>query len=234
VQLVELAQASTTAIPPARREWVSRLRLLAERHATWPAGKKPGDGIDFTEVVAALHRHATRDMLLCVDAGTFAAPVYRHFPFAPPQRLMAPLSGAMGYGVPAAVASQLRYPNRKVVCLVGDGGFLMTGNEMIAAVERQLPIVFVLSHNSAYGSIRIHQEKIYPGRHRGTTLFNPHFADVAKAFGMQSHRITDAGSVDQAVAAALAASEPVFLEVMSSLQAVLPQAEAGRLERDVA
>jgi hypothetical protein len=140
-------------------------------------------------VVRALHRHGPRDLIVTVDAGTFAVPAYRHFPWTPPQRLMAPLSGAMGYGVPAAIATQLRHPDRRVVCLVGDGGFMMTGNEMIAAVERQLPILFILSNNASYASIRIHQDREYPGRHRGTSLFNPDFTALAAAFGMRSQRL---------------------------------------------
>lgn len=220
-------------VPAPRRAWAQRLRSFAEQYARLPE-TTAGRDAHFAAVVAALRSHAPRDAVICLDAGAFAAPVYRHFPFVPPQRLMAPLSGAMGYGVPAAVAAKLRAPRRKVVCLVGDGGFMMTGNEMIAAVERQLPIVFILSHNRSYGSIRIHQDREYPGRHRGTSLFNPDFTALAASFGMKSQRIDRAEEVEQAVKQALDHDGPVLLEVMTCPGTALPRPEQSLLERDVA
>ena len=89
----------------------------------------------------------------------------------------------------AAVATALREPHRRVICMVGDGGFMMTGNEMIAAVQRRLPILFILANNGSYASIRIHQERAYPSRHPGTDLFNPDFLSIAQGFGLQSERI---------------------------------------------
>ncbi len=217
-----LARALCTGTPqPPRPDWCGTLRALYEGIAAWPR-RTPSDGIDFNDVVRALHRHAPDDLIMTVDAGTFAVPVYRHVAWRPTQRLMAPLAGAMGYGVPAAIAAQLRHPQRRVVCLVGDGGFMMTGNEMIAAVERTLPILFVLSNNASYASIRIHQEREYPGRHRGTGLFNPDFTALAAAFGMRSQRLDDPAAVDATVADLMASRAPAFLEVRTSLQAVLP------------
>src|SRR5690606_24432519 len=115
-----------------------------------------------------------------------------------------------------------RHPRRKVLCLVGDGGFMMTGNEMIAAAERRLPILFVLSNNGSYASIRIHQEHQYPGRVSGTSLHNPDFQALAAAFGMPCRRIEHAGQIDDIVAHAMAQDGPMFVEVRSSLSAVLP------------
>ena len=128
----------------------------------------------------------------------------------------------MGYGTPAAIASQLRSTGQRVVCLVGDGGFMMTGNEMIVAVDRQLPILFILSNNQSYGSIRVHQERQYPGRHVGTSLTNPDFVGIARAFGIQAERVGTADQIDAALARGLAARQPYFIEVMSSLSASFP------------
>ena len=212
-------------LPPVtdkRRNWSQSLRGIFDAHATWPT-KEADDGITFAHVVRALAQQAPKDAIICLDAGTFAAPVYRHFPFTYPQRLMAPLSGAMGYGTPAAVATQLRLPHAKVICMVGDGGFMMTGNEMIAAVERKLPILFILSNNNSYASIRIHQERQYPSRHVGTSLFNPDFIRIAEGFGMQHEAVTEADQIDAAIARGLAAKGPYFMEVKTSLKVVLPQ-----------
>ncbi len=222
VALVRALTPPNAAKPwDARAAWAKRLHELHEKHRAWPE-RQPADGIDFSYVVRVLREQASADAIVCLDAGTFAAPVYRHFGFVPPQRLMSPLSGTMGYGTPAAIASQLRHPGRQVICMVGDGGFMMTGNEMIAAVERKLPILFILANNGSYASIRIQQEMHYPGRVVGTSLFNPDFQQVARAFGMQAARIERREDVAEAIRAGLAAKGPYFIEVKSSLAVTLP------------
>ncbi len=218
----DLTPRAQAAVSDVRRDWCLQLRGIFENIAAWPA-VQADDGIAFSDVVRALARQAPANAILCLDAGTFAAPVYRHFPFTYPQRLMAPLSGAMGYGTPAAIASQLRQPQARVICLVGDGGFMMTGNEMIAAIERRLPILFILSNNDAYASIRIHQERQHPGRHVGTSLFNPDFVRIAEGFGMPAERITENAAIADALARGLAATGPYFIEVKTSLKAILPR-----------
>ena len=109
--------------------------------------------------------------------------------------------------------------------MVGDGGFMMTGNEMIAAVARKLPILFILSNNGSYGSIRAHQDRDYPGRHLGTDLFNPDFTRVAQAFGMAAERVTHAGEIDAALNRGLTANAPYFIEVSTRLSAVPPRGD---------
>lgn len=216
-----LVPAHSPKLPAARAVWRTRLKGIFDAHAAWPQ-RKADDGIDFALVVKSVREQAKADAIVCLDAGTFAAPVYRHFGFVPPQRLMSPLSGTMGYGTPAAIASQLRFPGRQVICMVGDGGFMMTGNEMIAAVERKLPILFILANNASYASIRIQQELHYPGRILGTNLFNPDFEQIARAFGMQAQRIARAEEVAGAIATGLAAGAPYFIEVETSLAVTLP------------
>ncbi|MYZ43011.1 thiamine pyrophosphate-dependent enzyme [Schauerella aestuarii] len=205
----------------AREAWAASLRGIHDRRAAWPVCTA-ADGVPFVNVVRALAEAATDDVMICLDAGTFAAPVYRHFPFVYPQRLMASQSGAMGYGTPAAIAAQLRYPAARVVCVIGDGGFMMTGNEMMAAAERQLPILFIVSNNNCYGSIRLHQARTYPGRYVGTNLASPDFVMMARAFGMQAEYVTQADEVDAAIQRGLTARMPYFIEVRTSLAAILP------------
>ncbi|NQW83383.1 MAG: pyruvate decarboxylase [Alcaligenaceae bacterium] len=214
-------QAPAPTISAARLNWLKALRGHSESWAAWPA-RQAKAGVNFTEVVRALKAYAPPDTTICLDAGTFAAPVYRHFTFTTGQRLMAPLAGAMGYGTPAAVACALREPTRTTICIVGDGGFLMTGNEMILAVERKLPIIFIVSNNASYGSIRLHQEHGYPGRVSGTSLFNPDFYELARSFGMASARITHKEEIDAVIQAAFQSNAPILLEVNTSLDAILP------------
>ncbi len=205
----------------ARIAWHQALRIHAQSWWKWP--ERPArQGINFTEVVRSVMDQAPADTTICLDAGTFAAPVYRHFTFRQGQRLMAPLAGAMGYGTPAALSCALRAPERTTICMVGDGGFMMTGNEMILAVERQLPIVFIVANNGSYGSIRLHQERGYPGRVSGTTLFNPDFHDLALSFGMQAIRLSNKDDIQRVIGQALAARKPVLIDVRASLDAILP------------
>ncbi|MDN3988834.1 thiamine pyrophosphate-dependent enzyme [Zwartia vadi] len=216
-----LTQANATQPGTERQEWLKILRQHSQPYAAWP-NRKAKKGVNFTEVVRAVADMATPDTTVCLDAGTFAAPVYRHFCLKTGQRLMAPLAGAMGYGTPAALACALRQPERMTICMVGDGGFLMTGNEMILAVDRKLPIVFIVSNNASYGSIRLHQERSYPGRVSGTSLFNPDFCTLATSFGMKAARIQEQAEIDSVLRAAMTERAPILIEVNTSLDAILP------------
>jgi acetolactate synthase I/II/III large subunit len=203
-----------------RSDWTRKLRSIFERYAAWPK-HAVNDGVPFSEVVRSLAIQVPGDVAICLDTGMFAAPVYRHFPFAFPQILMASQCGAMGYGTSAAVATQLRRPGKKTVCIVGDGGFLMTGPEMIAAIERKLPILFILSNNNCYGSIRLHQHRKYPGRHVGTNLFNPDFLTLAQGFGAVAERLARTEDVHDAIARGLASESTYLIEISTSLDAIL-------------
>jgi acetolactate synthase-1/2/3 large subunit len=216
-----LTQANTTQPNTARQAWLQTLRQHSQPYAAWP-NRQAKQGVNFTEVVQAVAENASRNTTICLDAGTFAAAVYRHFNFKSGQRLMAPLAGAMGYGTPAALACAMREPDRTTICMVGDGGFLMTGNEMILAVERKLPIIFIVSNNSSYGSIRLHQERGYPGRVSGTSLFNPDFYTLATSFGMKAARIQEKSDIEAVIKHALETREPLLIEVNTSLDAILP------------
>ncbi len=222
---VELARAlaasqEAAAPSPQRQAWIKSLRGIHEERAAWPQ-ITADDGVPFVDVVKCLHRLAPAELSLCLDAGTFAAPVYRHFAFRASQRLLASFSGSMGYGTPAAVVAGMRDGSRKVVCMVGDGGFLMTGNEILVAVDRQLPILFVLSNNNCYGSIRIHQDRTYPGRHVGTTLNSPDFIGMARSFGLVAELVENTSQIEPALQRGLDAKVPYFIAVRTSLAAVL-------------
>ena len=214
-----------------RKPWRDKLISRRRQWATWPAAMAFDDGMAFAEVVKLLERRASPDWVVCVDAGTFAAPVYRHWRFAPPQRLLAPLVGAMGYGTPAALVAQMRMPDRVVVCLLGDGCFQMTGQEMVLAAERQLPILFIVANNAAYASIRIHQDVHFPGRHRGTSLQNPDFVALMRGYGVEAEKAETMAEFEEILDRLLERwhdspkSRRAFgIEVKTSLLASLPAA----------
>ncbi|MCK6452168.1 MAG: thiamine pyrophosphate-dependent enzyme [Alphaproteobacteria bacterium] len=210
---------------PDRAAWIERLG--AERRKIAALRRVDvDDGVPFELVVDAVGRHLPKDGIVTVDAGSFGAPVYRVVPFTPPQRLLAPISGAMGFGVPAAVASALRDPGRAVVCFVGDGGFLMTGSELAVAIERRLPIKLFLAENRMYGSIRIQQEREYPGRVSGTSFANPDFALIGRAYGAAVTRIRSVAEL-ATIPQVLAAPGLQFVLVEASVRAILPNGGGG-------
>ncbi|UOD49886.1 thiamine pyrophosphate-dependent enzyme [Orrella daihaiensis] len=204
--------------------WLQSWQTFREQYMEWPSFEQRDDGVEFAEVVKAISDMADKNLTICLDAGTFAAPVYRHVPFTPGRRLMSPLSGAMGYGTPAAMACALRDPTREIVCMVGDGGMLMTGQEMILAVERKLPVLMVVSSNGTYGSIRKHQEQHYPGRISGTSLFNPDFVAMAKSYGMPAWRIETQHQIREIISQARdhirSQSGPALIDVKTNLKAI--------------
>lgn len=224
-----LAQLTRAAgeIGERRASWASRLATMRAEHAQ-PKAKQVQDGLPFESVVDLLGRHLADDAIVTVDAGTFGAPVYRVVPFRGRQRLLAPISGAMGFGIPAAVAAALREPSRPVICLVGDGGFLMTGGELAVALERELDLKVILSENGIYASIRIHQERDYPGRTIGTSFTNPDFELIGRAYGCEVTRIHDEAGLAR-MPELLARKGRQFIIVATSVQAVLGMAPEIKL-----
>ena len=216
---LELCQAGA---PAGRGAWCAELRGLQAAEAAWTE-RTAEDGVVFPNVVAALGRALGDDAIVTLDAGTFGAPFYRKIAWKPGQRLLAPIAGSMGYGMPAAVAAALRHPDRPVICAVGDGGFLMTGSELAVAAARGVRnLKVLLSENGSYASIRIHQERAHPGRVSGTDLVNPDLAMMGAAYGYPVMVVRHEHEVPGLVAA-LVAPGPLFAVVHSSLSAVLPR-----------
>lgn len=207
--------------PAGRAAWNAELRALHSADAAWTP-RTATDGVVFPNVVAALGKRLADDAIVTLDAGTFGAPFYRKVAWKPGQRLLAPIAGSMGYGMPAAVAAALRHPGRPVICAVGDGGFLMTGSELAVAAARGVPLKVLLSENGSYASIRIHQERAHPGRVSGTDLVNPDLAMMGRAYGYPVMVVREEHEVP-ALIEALVAPGPLFAVVHSSLSAVLPK-----------
>jgi acetolactate synthase-1/2/3 large subunit len=130
----------------------------------------------------------------------------------------------MGYGVPSAVAAKLVHPERPVVAFCGDGGFMMTGQELATAVQYDLPIIVVVVNNGMYGTIRMHQEREYPGRVSGTALRNPDFAALARAYGAHGECVTATAEFEPALERSLASGKPAVIEVRIDPDAITPRA----------
>ncbi len=204
---------------PARTAWRAALNQRARALAAYTPAR-PSDGVDFGAVVDAFGRRAAADAVVITDAGNFGSWVHRHWPWQPGNLLLGLVGGAMGFGVPGAVAAALRLPGRQVLSFIGDGGMLMTGGELATAVQAGAALKLIVSNNRSYGTIRLYQERDYPRRISGTDLANPDFAAWAQSFGAEGIAIAREDEIEDAVERTLAAEGSVVLEVRSSLEAI--------------
>ena len=219
VQVLNSLSQSVRVGSALRERWVSDVNA-ATRAAQKFNSPMPDDGVDFGLVTVALAKLAPADAVITTDAGNMSTWHHRHWVMTPKGTLLGCIAGAMGYGVPAAVAAQLVYPNRMAICFVGDGGVLMTGNELATAMAYGLAPKIVISNNNIYGTIRSHQEKNYAGRVSGTNLVNPDFTAWAKSFGAEAFELAMGDNVEAVVGAFLASKGAAVLHVKSSAKAL--------------
>ena len=147
------------------------------------AQPREGVALDLGQVVMEMRRALPADSIICNGAGNFSGWWHRYWPYAAQPSQLAPTNGSMGYGVPAAVAAALRFPERLAIAAAGDGDFLMNGQELATAVQHNANLLVLVVDNGAYGTIRMHQERDYPERISGTALRSPDFAALARAYG---------------------------------------------------
>ena len=205
-----------------RRGWVSNLHAV-HRRVTKPDWEQMPDGVNFSAVIAAVNKHLADDATVTSDAGNFATFVHRYLLMKPGQMFLASVVGAMGSGLPMAVAACLRRPDTQVIAFAGDGGALMTGNELATARQYRVNPVFIVSDNNCYGTITQHHDMRYPGRpyQAATQLTNPDFAIWATAFGAKGMTIHDETEVEGVIAEALSVrDQPVVVHVHTSLQQI--------------
>jgi acetolactate synthase-1/2/3 large subunit len=170
--------------------------------------------------MAALDALLPADAIVTVDAGNFSGWPQRYLRFGGGRRLLGPTNGAMGYGVPASIAAKLEAPARTVVACAGDGGFGMTGQELATAVRYGAAIIVLIFNNAMYGTIRMHQEREYPGRVIGTGLSNPDFVALARAYGCHGEAVDTTAAFPQAFARAAAAGRPAVIELRYDAEAI--------------
>jgi acetolactate synthase-1/2/3 large subunit len=206
-------------VEPRWPDWTAAARAEYEdwqRHDPMPGSLDLGDCI-------AHMRERVPDAIVTNGAGNFTVWVHRFWRWHRHGTQLAPTSGAMGYGVPAAVAAKAHSPESTVVCFAGDGDFLMSGQELATAVQYELPIIVIVVNNGMYGTIRMHQERQFPGRVVGTDLVNPDFAAYARAFGAHGETVTETAAFPDAFESALTAETPAVLELRIEPEAINPR-----------
>ena len=215
--------AFAAALRPVTGGWAA---WRAQARAAWDAGfelpPQPSP-VDMGPVMAHVRAVLPEDAILTNGAGNFTVWPNKFYKFGPKARLLAPQSGAMGYGVPAAVAAKLAFPDRTVVCFAGDGDFQMTCQELGTAMQAGAQPVILILNNGIYGTIRAHQERSYPARVSGTTLENPDFVLLAQSYGFHAERVERTEDFPAAFARARASRTGSVLELVISPEALTPR-----------
>jgi acetolactate synthase I/II/III large subunit len=199
---------------------------VAAAHAAFRAtleGRRLPGALELTEAMAALRTRLGPDAIVASGAGNFTVWAHRFYVFRRYRTQLAPLSGAMGYGLPSAIAAKLVHPDRDVVCIAGDGDFLMSVPELATAVQHETPVVVLVVDNGMYGTIRMHQERHYPGRVSGTDLRNPDFVGLAQSFGAHAERVERSEDVPLALDRAFGAGVPAVLHLLVDPEALTPR-----------
>lgn len=210
------------------QSWAAAAR--ADYQKTLSPPPVPGS-LDFGRVMRYLDRRLPPESILTIGAGNFTLWPQRYYRFKQYGTQLGPQSGAMGYAVPAAVAAKLRHPDVPVVAFSGDGDFLMTGQELATAAQHDAPIIVLVINNGMLATIRMHQERSYPGRPMGTDLLNPDFAAYARAFGGFGATVERTEDFPAAFEQAVAAGVPAVLDLRVDSEAMLPHATLSEIRR---
>ncbi|MEM7499411.1 MAG: thiamine pyrophosphate-binding protein [Pseudomonadota bacterium] len=201
-------------------DWAAALREGIRAQLSPPA--QP-DGLDMAAVMAELRERLPADTIICNGAGNFAIWPTRLFLFGPDHRLLAPQSGAMGHGLPAAVAAKILEPARTVVCFAGDGDIQMTMQELGTAMQAGAQPIVLVINNASYGTIRMHQERHYPARVSGTAIVNPDYPAIGRAYGMHAERVVETAGFAPAFERAMASPTGALLELIQPTEALTPR-----------
>jgi acetolactate synthase-1/2/3 large subunit len=220
----EFIAAAAELSPVDGAKWADWARAAHDDYVAREQAKPSPGKLNMVEVMASVRELLPRDAIITTGAGNYAAWSHRFYRYTQPGTQIAPVSGSMGYGLPAAIAQQLLYPGRVVVAFAGDGCFQMSGHELGTAMQYELPVILILINNGIHGSIRVHQEKNFPGRVIATSIVNPDFVAYAKAFGAQAERIETAAEFGPALQRAIAARKTTVLVLELDPDAITPDA----------
>ncbi|MBD0270970.1 MAG: thiamine pyrophosphate-binding protein, partial [Acetobacteraceae bacterium] len=222
--------AAARAAPPVENPpwsgWTRELRATREAQAEAP---EVGGPLDVARALQALEKALPADTVFTTDAGNFATWPTRFMHVREEQDFLGPTNGAMGYGVPAAIGAAVVHPDRCVVCFVGDGGMLMTGQEIATAFHHSVAPIVLVFNNQMYGTIRMHQEKTFPGRVSGTALTNPDFARFIESFGGHGEVVERTDDLVPAFERARASGKPAVIELRTDPEQITNRSTIAQL-----
>jgi acetolactate synthase-1/2/3 large subunit len=216
-------EAFASRKPKTAPVWASETKQRHADYLAWSTPPKTGPGaVQMGPIMDYLEGVLPEDAIICNGAGNFATWMHRFHRFRRFNTQAAPTSGSMGYGVPAGVGAKSVFPDREVIVWAGDGDFLMHGQEFATAVQYDLPVIVVILNNGIYGTIRMHQEREYPGRVSGTSLKNPDFAAYARAFGGHGETVETTDAFAPAFERARTSGKPAIIEIRLDPEAITP------------
>ena len=221
------AHALAALPPPATTpwsDWTRSARTDYEAHSSPPPAHPELEGVDLAQVIAHLDAVLPNEAVLTNGAGNYTVWLHRFYRYRQPGTELAPTNGAMGYGLPAAIAAALHRPERPAVCLAGDGCFMMYPQELATAMQYDAPLIVIVVNNGMLGTIRMHQEREYPGRVSATHLTNPDFIALAQAFGVHSERVDRTEDFPAAFERARAAGKAALIELRTDPRQITPAA----------
>ena len=221
----EFAAAARALGKPVAGKHGARTRQARAEYETWQGTAYKGmpGRVDLREIVLHMEKTLPEDTIYTNGAGNFSGWLHRFHKYSVFRTQLAPTAGSMGYGVPAAVAAKTADRARTVVSFNGDGCYMMNGQELATAVHHQLNVIFVIVNNGIYGTIRMHQERDYPGRVHGTNFTNPDFAALARAYGAHGETVTETTQFAAALERSIASGKPSVIEVVIDPQAITTQ-----------
>jgi acetolactate synthase-1/2/3 large subunit len=202
--------------------WKTHTAAARKEYLEWTEPQPMPGKLQYGQLVRWLSDKLPEDTVVAGGAGNFAGWLHRHFRYKGFRTQLGPSNGSMGYGYPAAVAAKLAAPSRNVIAFCGDGDFLMNGQEIATAVQYGASFVALVVNNGLYGTIRMHQEREYPGRVFGTDLRNPDFAAYARAFGGHGETVERTEDFAAAYERALASGKPALIELKIDPDAITP------------
>ena len=218
----EIATALALLQPDSAPAWTDETRAANADYLAWSTPANIVGQLQMGAIMAWLRDALPPDAIICNGAGNYATWVHRYHRYRRFRTQLAPTSGAMGYGVPASIAAKCVHPERVVVCFAGDGCFMMSASELATAMQYELPVIFIVVNNGHYGTIRMHQENLHPGRVHGTALHNPDFAAYAQSFGAFGEIVETTEQFVPAFGRALDSGKPAVLELRLTVEAITP------------
>jgi acetolactate synthase-1/2/3 large subunit len=233
----EIAAALASLEPRVAPAWAGSAEDAHRAYLEWHRPRPMLGDVQLGEIMVQLRERLPEDAFVTNGAGNYAIWLHRHFAYRQFKTQLAPTSGAMGYGVPAALAAKAMYPDRMAVALAGDGCFMMAGHELATAMQYGLNAIFIVVNNGHYGTIRMHQERHYPDRPHGTGLTNPDFAAYARSFGAHGETVVTTAEFLPALERSIASGLPALIEIRVSKEVSTPAAtleqirEQGRKAR---
>jgi len=223
------ALAAAEFAPKAQTEASTAVAAAHQDYLDWNKSIRVDADLQFSDIIHSVRKHTEDNAIICNGAGNNSGWLHRFFRYREYKTQLAPTSGTMGYGVPAAIAAKLRYPERCVIAFAGDGDFMMNGQELATAMQYQAKIIVIVVNNGIYATIRMHQEREYPRRVIGTDMINPDFVALAMAYGAHGELVVKTDDFEAAFERSKAAGKPALIEVRLDPEILTPTATVESL-----